>query len=403
MCSLTENKKFIRLNSFFAAMLVNTPVINQICLAIRPLYDISYMTILYIVSLTGLLLGIALFQKGKYYRYNTVIFLMSIFFVGCYYLTKIMIGKPYTEDAFFWMFTIISLIVPAITVVDTRLLLLFIMYTSAPGVFYVNMIFTFDYNNLISMGLSYAFLIPISASICYVFTYLSRDRSLKRVLNALVVMANMIFLMYIFQFGSRGPAFSIVLLLMAFAICSIKDRTCTINKSRLVTCIVGMVVLYLFLIPIFSLLSDMLSDYFGVSLNFISKFLSLEDDSSDISNGRFNIIEIVMPRIMESPLWGHGVDQFYNDTGVNYPHNFLLQMCYDLGCVFSLIFINHVIKRIKIIFQNYNRDNVILLFFTFFSAVPGALFSNDLWNNIALWFCFGFVFSNTFCYKTHIS
>lgn len=403
MCLLKENNKFIQLNSFFVAILVNTPVINQICVAIRPLNEISYMTILYIASLIGLFIGIILFQKGKYYRYNIVVFLIVIFFIGCYYLTKMMIGKPYTEDNFFWMFTIMSLIVPAISVVDTRLLLLFVMYTSLPGFFYVNIIFTFNYNNVISMGLSYAFLMPICASICYVFTYLVRDCSLERVLNTLVAMTNMIYLVYLFQFGSRGPALSIVLLLMAFSICSIKEKNYTINKSRLVTYIVVTVVLYIFLIPIFSLLRDLLLDYFGVSLNFIDKFLSLEDDSSDISNGRFYLIEMVISEIMDSPLWGYGVDQFYNNTGVNYPHNFLIQMCYDLGCIFSFVFMYFVVRRIKKMFDDYNRDNIILLFFVFFSAVPGALFSNDLWNNISLWFCFGFVFSNTFCYKTHMS
>ena len=49
----------------------------------------------------------------------------------------------------------------------------------------------------------------------------------------------------------------------------------------------------------------------------------------DMSNGRDYIEGIALHKIAESPIFGYGLDQFENNTGMVYPHNFVLQMVFQ--------------------------------------------------------------------------
>lgn len=392
-----EKYSVVRFNSIIAALFVNTACITQILISAFP-FGGSFMTIIYVLCTIGVVISSFLKQHRYYFIKNKGSYLMAILLIFVYYITKIFIGPPYTKDQFFLMFTIVSFLIPAMIVIDTRTFLLTILYSSIFGCFYVDKIFILDYNYAISMGESYAFLVPVCAALCYLFSYLKSDSKVVRFINTVVILVNLIYMVYIFQYGSRGPSLCIIMLIVFFLICSLDTNNYHFNKKKSFILIFIVCSLYAAFIPLLMFFSKVLRLHFNLSLNLIDKFIYL-NESSDISNGREQIADMTISGIKDSPIWGHGVDLFWINYGDGYPHNFVLQMCYDLGCVFTVLFLLYVIKRFTKAFKNYNRNNVILMVFMLFSSVPGALFSNDLWNNIALWTFFGCTFSKTFCYN----
>lgn len=393
-----ENGRTIMFNSIIAALFVNTACLTQILVAAYPSFGGSFMTILYVLCVICFAISCLFLQRSHYFMRNSPAIFMAFLFVFLYYMTSAFIGTPYTKGRFFLMFTIISFLIPSFITINTRSLLLTIIYSSLLGTLYLDKIFILDYNKAISMGESYAFLVPSCAAICYLFTYLKEDHKFYKIINIIVIIINLVYVVYIFQYGSRGPSLCILMLLVFFFVCNFSETNYHINKKRLMMYAVVALALYLSFIPIMTQLSNFLNFHFNLSLNVIDKFIYLSD-KSEITNGRAAIADIAISGINDHPLLGHGIDQFSANTGINYPHNFVLQMCYDLGCVFTFIFLLYICQKVRNTFKTYNKSNAILAIFMAFSSVPGALFSNDLWNNIALWSFFGCAFSRTFCYK----
>lgn len=88
-------------------------------------------------------------------------------------------------------------------------------------------------------------------------------------------------------------------------------------------------------------------------------------------------------------LFGHGISTFAANTGMAYPHNFLLQLLYDGGfllfCPVAIPLVWYAVGTLR----RCNRSTWMLFLLLFCSAVIRALFSADLWKQELLWFSFG--------------
>ena len=312
------------------------------------------------------------------------------------------IGEPLTPVSVILVFSLVSFLLPHFCEIDTRLFLKTMMLLSIPAVFRINdiffkMIFAED---ALSTGYSYSFMKPVVISIVYLRFYFKDERTAEKILTFIAFAINMVFAGFLVAFGSRAPVVAILLLLCGiyFIQENEKKNTVTIKKNRLLITIVSICLVLIFFIPILQYLQNILKAD-GISLNFIDKFLDM-NDRDNITSDRDEIYKYTIQGIKEQPLFGYGIDQFFNNTGRAYPHNFFLQMLYDCGCfIAALLFIPQIINFIKKI-RFYKFDEFVLIMALFFASVPGALFSNDLWANNVLWVFFGFMFSKRLGRKT---
>jgi O-antigen ligase len=122
------------------------------------------------------------------------------------------------------------------------------------------------------------------------------------------------------------------------------------------------------------------------------------NNENDVTSGRDVIFKLTTLAISQNPLLGYGIDQFENNTGIVYPHNFILQLLYDGGLVLTFLVIFPVIRGIVKLFKTCSYNEFIVFVALFFASVPGGLLSGDLWTMVTLWVFFGAVFSKQFVY-----
>lgn len=322
------------------------------------------------------------------------VLIVASFFI-LYFATVLVIGSPRTSLLMFVPFCIIPLLAPSYIHIDAKLLLKAMMILPLFGVFNISKIFILDLYDVekLSMGVSYAFLVPIIATISYLFLYFKDDKLKWKIIVVFASIINLLYLFFILQYGSRGPVLSIVLLVLSLFLYK-KQNDFIILRNRLVIPILTIAIIaFISLEGILELLQDAL-DAYGLSFRFIDKSLYLLSDN-DLSNGRESISTITIRGIVDSPILGHGFDMFDTNTGMLYPHNFLLQLLYDGGLVLFLIVIIPVIRAIskKVTLCLLSEFSVYITLFC--SGVIGALFSGDMWIQPLLWLFMGIMMSKT--------
>ena len=249
---------------------------------------------------------------------------------------------------------------------------------------------------------SYAFLVPVMANILYILLYYKKEH-LGRVDNNLffwlITFVNSIYFYKMLSSGSRGPFFCIVsLIIFHWAVKKYENGKLRWNLGKNLTIGMGILAISTFFRDVMFSLSTLLH-WFGIYLNVIDKFVRKAVETGDMTNGREVIYAKCMEEIPEKPFFGHGMDLFEHNTGIVYPHNFILQIFYDGGLMLALIILLpvtwYMIKKIR--FGSYETYSMTI--FLLFVSVPGALMSSDLWQNERLWLFFGAMLSTSFIYK----
>ena len=378
------------------AFFINIKGVNIILGAMLGLNEESgFMSILYSSNIIFLYV-LSLYIYGIRNLNKKVIIYIS-FFLAWYFYTKFFIQEPRISITFFMVFTISAFLIPSIAKVDVKLLLLAIMIIPSIGVFYTSNVFSTEgsLNETISMTASYAFMVPVVATIMYWWFYYKYDGVYMKTIVILFSMINMFFLYEILSFGSRGPFACLLVLILSLVIFKKKKETgISVRKTWFAIMIPTVVFISTFFLDIiFSI--NMLLGKAGLSFNVLDKFVRMRGEG-DWTNGREYISKITMAGIIDSPIIGHGVDQFENNTGIVYPHNFILQILYDGGLLFFVILLIPLLIKLINKGKNCVMDEYILIILFFVISVPGALVSSDLWNNERLWVFFGFIFSTSF-------
>lgn len=365
----------------------------------------SLMAMMYIISIIGQIL-VSLIYGISYIKKIPLDACFILFWILLFYFfTSFFIGKPYTNLPFFLVFTVLSFIIPFSVQIDGRLFVRFVMFFSLPAIFHLKQVFApiNDYTDYISMGISYSFLTPIVASMVYMFCYFQNERNLQKVFGLMGVLLNLVFATYLLTLGSRGPVFAMIatfLFLYAYKP-NVNSLGIKQSLSKSFSIIVVLVICMFAFVTILTELRFLFAN-FDLSFRFINKFLTMSQEG-DITNGREMIYDVVISDIIESPIWGYGCDQLGNrHMEFVYPHNFFLQILYDGGIILFLVLVIPLFKGIKRIWRTCTLNEYAVYTVLFFSSVPGALFSGDLWGNSFLWLLFGALLSKTFVNKDAI-
>lgn len=395
MRSKNNSGVMVLINSILLAVFVDIPCINQYLITIW--FNIgSVMTMLYTVIPALILLFGLLTKKEHKIKVTPFYYLVVIYVLLLYYLTITdKTGKePFTQLNSFLVCTVFAFVIPLFSSVKSEIVIKATMLLPIPVVFRLEQVFLQNMINetTMTMGQSYAFLTPIIASIVYLFYFFKQDNVIGKIVGILGCSANLVFLLRLLMYGSRGPVLSIILLILFLYIVKIpsqEENGIKIIKKRLLLGIFTSVIIYVilssFLLPSLNRI--------GESFNFINKTLTLADEG-DVSNGRYEIFPVIVNGFMDNPIFGHGFDLFYLVGLYYYPHNFLYQTIYDGGLLMFLIVIVPVVVLGYRQLKTQNRESIILLVLLFFISVPGATFSGDLWQQSNLWLLAGTVLCN---------
>lgn len=343
--------------------------------------------------------GVLLLQlfKNNIKTLPKVSLFIPVYLCLSYLFTTIVYGPPRVSPVFFGVFTIASFFIPFVVEVNVRYTLKLMMALSAPAILWLNQIFTFQsfYMETISMGLCYAFLTPIVASIVYMFCFFRNESFIQKIISVVLFIINIVFLLYLILYGSRGPLFAVFSLLITLLIIRVPEGGVGIiySKKRIRLCILATIIIIGMGFSIFYSLSDFFTSK-GINVYFIEKMIIVED-AGDVSNGRTRLYEWAFSDFCQSPFWGRGVDRFSANHQVeSYPHNFILQILSDGGLLLFLVLFVPIIKKIRYLIKFSNIDRFAILITLFFASIPGAMFSGDLWESCNLWFLFGALLSN---------
>lgn len=387
-------KSMVVINSILLAFFIDIKCINQYLITFRFGLE-SIMSLMYI-SITLLIIVFGLFTKKDRKTKPSIFFvILLVYILSLYFITISANEKPFTSFAFFSVFTIVAFLIPLFLRVNPEICVKASMLLPVPAVLRVNQIF---YQNMlnektISMGQSYAFLVPVIAAIIYLTLYFKEDNRIGKIVGIVGCSVNAVFLLQLLRYGSRGPVLSIALLVLFLFVVRfpMKDgHGISLVKSKVVLWTVSFVLLIILFSPVF--FQAVLSEY-DISLKFLDKSISLAE-SGDVSNGRFVIFSVVYNAFLEKPFFGHGFDLFHEAGLYYYPHNFLYQILYDGGLLMLfLVAVPTILKLIRLL-RTQNRDGIILLTFLFFISVPGATFSGDLWQQGNLWLFIGVILNN---------
>lgn len=358
----------------------------------------SIMTLLYVATIAGII-AIGFFNK-TYKNPEPIAYFILAYIAFSYFATVTFGGDPLVTLPHLAVFTISAFVIPFISQIDARITLRAIMLYPVLGINRLSEIFVFvaEWNEWISMGLSYAFYVPIVATIIYLSIYFRYENKLNKIITIILSLVNFVYLFELFQFGSRGPIM-LLLLLIGFLFV-VRPSDCygiVIKKASLAIGIILGVLIILFFDQILFAMDAILSSY-GISSHVVTKFIHLSA-AGDISHDRNNIGLLAINGFLDSPVWGNGFDCFNQNTGMMYPHNFILQLLYDGGLFLLFILVLPAIRRIRQSLQICTLPYYGIFVFLVFGGVAGGLFSGDIWKLPLLWLFIGFTLSNSFIYN----
>lgn len=386
------------LASFAVAFFIDIKCINYIMRAMLNIDEEGgFMSLLYIIVSISLL-GISLLQKNSIFKIDKYVVFILVFILAWYQYTDAMIGVPRVPFLILGVFTLVAFITPSIVQINPKTYIKAVMLLPSLGVLYSSNIFSTQdsASETISMQISYAFLVPVMATIIYLKKYYRQESRFWKRIGGLSVFINAIYGYQILSLGSRGPFLCIISLLIYFILFKKREdgSGVIIKKSNASLIMILVFFTSLFLIDILTFLSSSLHS-FGIDLNVINKNIRMIAEG-DMSNGREYIAGLTIQEFTKNPIFGYGLDQFENNTGIGYPHNFVLQILYDGGLFFFVILLIPVIYKLYTKIKTCDENEYFLIPFFFFVSVPGALLSADLWYNERLWIFFGVVFASHF-------
>ena len=114
----------------------------------------------------------------------------------------------------------------------------------------------------------------------------------------------------------------------------------------------------------------------------------------NISNGRSAINEVAYKAIMESPIYGHGLNMFnaYTNYRYIYTHNFILQFLFEGGILFAAIPVFLVMWSLVKVLLGMIKDKETFVSLALFLCLnfPRCLISGNPWKGTDGWLLIGF-------------
>lgn len=391
----------ILFTSILAALIADAQCLNY-GLIYSGLASEGIYTKLYAIITVALCLLIPFTAKYKQTKFNRYIVLILIYIYILYVFTSLMSNVPDVPLMLLVFSVFAGLVMPQFLCISPKILLRAMMAFSVVFITKAHIIFmsSLTWKTSIDMSLSYAFLAPIIANVLYLQFYFKSETAINKVISIVITLINLYYFTQIFLFGSRGPVLSCILLVVFLMVIKPKESVgVQIQKRRLLLMCILTLICILFFQFILNITINIFNS-FDIRVEMLEKMQLLAMES-DLSNGRTDLNRITWNGIINSPIWGNGMDQFYikENTTLYYPHNFILQILYDGGIIFLIILFVPFLYRVISKYRRCTKNEFLILTLFLFCTIPGAMFSQNLWHNTLLWFAFGVGFSNNIDYK----
>ncbi len=370
---IVNNEKFY---SGSLACFSMVPVINKILVIVFPSLSGKIMSILYLlIGLFAICASIRVNGIKNIPANNILVFLIVLVYFLISDIMKVS-SVSYVEII---VYTFLPLLFFYGKNLNTTFYLETCLIIGTLGLPLLNRIFILQYGAA-EMGVSYAFLLSALVSI----TYLIRKK--KSVPFVILSIMNLIYAFELIFVGSRGCVLSIFLYILIILLIK-PSRT---SSSGIEKPIRSKIILLLLVIMFFSCYQNIFNfclnifDKIDVRVEFLYKIKKLSE-SDNILNGRKEIFDVALNGFLNSPFIGNGIDSFDFYTGLEYPHNSVLQLLFDMGLLGAIPILFLFLKGIKNTLKKGTHDEIVFLSLIFFSSVPGSLFSHDLWKDPLLW------------------
>ncbi len=377
--SIIFTNKDVKRQSILVAFIASIPALNSVITALIPSLAGSLMAILYLIGAGAFFINLML-SRQRYEMNFTLVFVLCVF-VFAYFLTSLTDIKMSVSPMYFGVYFVLAILVSS-SQINAKIFVESCVLIPVIGNFWAGEIFsqTLGY---ISMGMSYAFLLPVISSLVYLIKVKG-----KNILATLSAILNFGYLYQLVFFGSRGPILCIAICLVLLATVK-KKQGIGVQLSSLKIVILSGILIF-FVVNFENIIGFLISflDSINIKVGALNKIqrLLLEDN---LTNGRDEVLNATLSGILQKPLFGHGIASFNHFTSLVYPHNFILQMAYDVGIPFTIVVLGLVIIGMVNWFKSCDHNSFILLIILFSASIPGALFSNDLWSNFLLWITLG--------------
>ena len=263
--------------------------------------------------------------------------------------------------------------------------------TAIPAIIAVGRSTSNIYTNDINMEASYA-VIPIVFTVIYYFVIYVEERKFW---NFLAFCFAVFMLFELVIKGTRGAWICYICFFLFLYLKKSKSSP----RKKIVFCVI--IALSALIIAInFSSILTTIGTYLhskGISVYAIEKSVFLTSSNSGISNGRIQIYKCAIDGIVAKPFLGHGIGSFHDMyPQMNYPHNIILQLIFELGIVGSAILLLTVFQIIRYAFiiclKQTNKFDLFLICFAI--SIPMLFISNQLWGERFFWFILSYYYTN---------
>lgn len=374
--------------TLFVALFVATDAINLVFTSIFPALS-GFMATFYALTGFGIIFCYILEDNILNLTMKFKFVLCIVLILTYYGLTSLSVGGTTLSITFFFVCVLLPMLMPLLVKIDVKFFLRVIFIVPSFGIVKASSILQLNDREALTMGKCYALLIPVVSALTYLMMYYKEDSRRTKLILLPSIIINLIYYIRIVLYGSRGPILSVILcffFLVLFRRKDINDDKKRIGKLLLFAIVLSLCMLYFW--EIIQFVSSFASRI-GINIRAIDKIYKLRQTTS-IWNGRDSITSVALSGIAEKPIIGHGMSTFLKNTGIAYPHNFILQVLYDGGILlFIALIVPVIIGVIKVICKGTIND-LALFSILFFASVPGALFSGDCWKNGVLWLLTGF-------------
>ena len=221
-------------------------------------------------------------------------------------------------------------------------------------------------------GLAKCFVFIAIPIICYQVS--TARKTLYSIILALI-------LLVIFLYGNRGAFLSLgIFLFFAYLL---RDSVSTIKR------IVVLLILSIISFALFSYLSEIIdfiytfTTRFNISSYSIAKLKVAVDEGISSSVGeRSEIIRLALDLIYSNYGLPGGVSYFSENTGMNYPHNLLLDLSLSFG-IFAMVFV--VMYAIWVLMFMPKNNDTFALSLIFVFSISILMFSQSFWFYTLFW------------------
>lgn len=202
------------------------------------------------------------------------------------------------------------------------------------------------------MGRSYSILPFFLASIYYLSGYV-KDKKINKII---IFTSNIIYIISMYKFLTRGVVLSITVYLYLLYIFNILSSSKNFKKVFfiLVSSIIIVIVFLNFTTIITEMNSFLLNN--NIKIKFLNKMVILLDENN-LDNGRFLLYKISWNSFKKNPILGNGIGALDRLHGINYDHSLILQLLNEGGIIFFIIHISIIIKGLIIILKKFNEES----------------------------------------------